>query len=162
MPCWCMLGHFGTCCPCLSLFVHVGSCWGQCCSTFFHVCTCWLMLCCCVSQCFMWLLSRRLLRRKSNNKQSDRIWDNLISYKSNCNKNKFSNIASKIICLCFIFLKFMNTFVQDHHSLAAHGDQVGEGQGKAHHTHHIHQHQMGSHSQYLLTQGSKEGSIYWQ
>ena len=52
----------------------------------------------------------------------------------------------------------MNTFVQDHHSLAAHGDHAGEGQGKAHHTHHLlhHQHQMGSHSQYQLTHLSKD------
>ena len=55
----------------------------------------------------------------------------------------------------------MNTFVQDHHSLAAHGDHAGEGQGKAHHTHHLlhHQHQMGSHSPYLLSQGSTKGAI---
>ena len=53
----------------------------------------------------------------------------------------------------------MNTLVQDHHSLAAHGDQAGEGRGKAHHTHHLHHHQdeMGSHSQYQLTQLSKQG-----
>ena len=53
----------------------------------------------------------------------------------------------------------MNTFVQDHHSLAAHGDQAGEGQGKAHHIHHLQHHkdQMGSHSQYQLTQLSKDG-----